>query len=471
MENYDQNKEYIDLEKAVLGAIILESYAIDEVSADLKPHCFISPANQHIFQAVLDLREEDTKIDFLTIAQKIKVKGLLDAVGGGAYIYSLLNNVASASNIESHARLVIQGYLGRKVLEICQQGLIKMNDRDLDIFDVYEELKAKFDTTISEVTGNKSFDTIASLGDEFLQETNDRKNGLIPKGLEVGLIDLEQYGGFNKSDLIYGGARPGMGKTSFLIKAATHCAFVQKKPVGIFSIEMKSKQLLTRIAAIDCKINSEDLRKGNVSDSEINLLYARINELKKSRLYIDDHSRELSVIVSQARKMVKKHGVVEIFIDYLGLIKCKGFKDEYSLLTHVSAELKNLAKELDIPIIVFFQLNRDIEKRSIEKRMPLMSDARGSGAIEQDADQMFMLFRPEYYEDCPNENGYYYINDENGGRIDVTGKCFIGYVKNRHGSTGTELVGFRKQYTEFHNLKEPLPELHSTEVNTDFLYQ
>lgn len=459
MENYEPNKEYQDLENAVLGAILLDSESLEDVSSDLKPHCFLLEANQHIFQAILDLKTENHRIDILTVSQKIKTKGLLESMGDNRYIPSLTNRVASASHIESHARLVIEGYLTRKLSQICSQGLIKITDRDLDIFDVYDEIENKFKNAISEVTGNKSFDTIESIGDEFLKEVNDKKYGLIPPGLEIGLTDLEQYGGFNKSDLIYGGARPGMGKTSFLIKAATHCAFVLNKPVGIFSIEMKSIQLLTRIAAIDCKINSEDLRKGKVTDAEINTLHKRINELKKSKLYIDDNSRELSAIISQARKMVKRHGVKEIFIDYLGLIRAKGFKDEYSVLTHVSAELKNLAKELDIPIIVFFQLNRDIEKRPIEKRMPLMSDARGSGAIEQDADQMFMLFRPEYYEDCPNENGNYHIFDGDGGRIDVTGKCYISYVKNRHGSTGTELVGFRKQFTEFHNLYEPIEDL------------
>jgi len=398
-----ENKELKELENAVLGAILLESEALELVSSDLKPYCFIADANKHIFQAIIDLKEENEKIDILTVSLKIRSKGLLESMPSNGYIPSLTNNIASASNIESHARLIIEGYLVRKVSEICTQGLIKINDRDYDIFDVYEDLKSKFDNAINDVTGNKSFDTIESIGDEFLQETNDKKNGLIPKGLPIGLKDLDKYGGFNKSDLIYFGARPGMGKTSFLIKAATNCAFVLNKAVGIFSIEMKSKQLLTRIAAIDCQINSEDLRNGNISDKQINDLHKRINDLKKSKLYIDDKSRELSVIMSQARRMVKRHNVEEIYIDYLGLIRSKGFKDEYSLLNYVSSELKNLAKELNIPIIVFFQLNRDIEKRPIEKRNPLMSDARGSGAIEQDADQMGMLFRPEYYEDCPTK--------------------------------------------------------------------
>lgn len=475
MENYEPNKEYQDLENAVLGAIILESEALSEVSSDLKPHCFSLEANQHIFKTILDLKEENTKIDLLTVIQKIKSKGLLETVGGGYYISSLTNRIASSANIESHARIVIQGYLTRKLTEICSYGLIKVTDRNLDIFEVYEEIENKFKTAISEVTGNKAFDTIESIGDEFLQETNDKKEGRIPHGIPLGLSVMEPYGGNNKSDLIYWGARPGMGKTAMLIKQATHAAINLKNPVGIFSIEMKSLQLLTRIAAIDCQIDSEDLRKGNVTDSEMNILYSRINELKKSPIYIDPRSRELSTIISQARRMVKKHGITELFIDYLGLIRVKGLNDEYSRINHVSAELKNLAKELNIPVIVFYQLNRAIEDRAIEKRLPLMSDARGSGAIEQDADQMFGLFRPEYYPDCPHEETSeglrYYIQDANGGRIDVTGKCFIGCLKNRHGKIGTELVGFKGRYTEFRNLYEPIEDLPPLQTNSDFLQQ
>jgi len=478
MENYEPNKEYQDLENAVLGAILLESESLDEVSSDLKPHCFLSEKNQHVFQAILDLKAEGTRIDILTVSQKIKSKGLLESMGDNRYIPSLTNRVASASNIESHARLVIQGYLTRKLIEICSQGLIKVNDRNLDIFDVYEEIENKFKDAISEVTGNKAFDTIESIGDEFLQETSDKKEGLIPPGISLGLTDLEPYGGNNKSDLIYWGARPGMGKTAFLIKQATHAAIKLKKPIGIFSIEMKSLQLLTRIAAIDCQIDSEDLRKGNLTDTQMNLLHTRINELKKAPIFIDPKSRELKTIISQARRMVKKHGIKELFIDYLGLIRVKGLNDEYSRINEVSAELKNLAKELDIPIIVFFQLSRDIEKRPIANRMPLMSDARGSGAIEQDADQMGVLFRPEYYPDCPSRetsNGtMYYLTDENGQETDVTGKCFIGYIKNRHGKIGTELVGFKGRFTEFHNLYEPIEdftELKPMNQNNDFLSQ
>jgi len=371
MEIYDTNKEYQDLENAVLGAILLESYALDEVSSDLKPHCFLSTANQHIFQTILELKEEKKQIDILTVSQKIRSKGLMDVMGDFGYIPSLTNRVAGSSHIESHARIIIEGYLTRKLTQICSFGLNRVLDRDLDIFEIYEEVEKKFKDAISEVSGNKAFDTIESIGNEFLQEINDKKNGLIPPGIPLGLNVMNPYGGNNDSDLIYWGARPGMGKTAMLIKQATHAAIKLNIPIGIFSIEMKSKQLLTRIAAIDCQIDSEDLRKGNVTDAQINQLHQRINELKKAKIYIDPRSRELSTIISQARRMVKKFKVKEIFIDYLGLIKVKGLNDEYSVLNFASAELKNLAKELDIPIIVFYQLNRKIEDRPISKRMPL----------------------------------------------------------------------------------------------------
>lgn len=459
----EMDDTYQEMENAVLGAIILENWAFDEISADLKPYCFNSEANQHIYQAILDIKAEKGNIDYLLISEKLKAKGLLETVGGGFYIMSLTNKVASASNIESHARLVIEAYLTRKVKEICQRGLIKLSERGIDILEVYEDLKNQIDSSVSDVSGNKSFDTIGSISSEFLLDIQNKKDGIIPPSINSGLTEVDKYGGFNNSDLIYLGARPGMGKTAFVIKVLRNCALTLKKPCGIFSLEMTSTQLLRRIASVECRINGEELRTGKVSDYQMNQLHARMQELNKAPLYIDDKTNDIDMIKNKAKKMKRLHKIELLVIDYLGFIKAKGFRDKNTEITHISRELKELAKELDIPLLVLTQLNRNIEARPLKDRFPQLSDLRDSGSIEQDADQVMFLFRPDYYE-----VDTFFLNEV---ELDTKGKCFVSYAKNRHGVNETKLVGFRGEFTEFHNLYEPIPDQAPIQPNSDFLSQ
>ena len=450
MLDYDDSKEYLELEKAVLGSIILESWAFDLVSGDLKPYCFEDLANQHIFKSISDLKEKKEGVDYLTISQDLKNKGLLETVGGAYYVMNLTEKVASASNIETHARLIIQRHLERKIKEICQYGLIKLSDRGFDVFDVFEELKTKLESSISDVSGNKAFDTIETLAGPFMQDINDKKNKIIPPAITYGLYEIDKYGGANNSDLIYIGARPGMGKTAFIIKALRNCVIELGKPAGIFSLEMNSYQLLRRIASAECQINGEDLRTGNVTDQQINDIYKRINELKKAPLYIDDKTTDIEMLISKAKKMKRDHKIEELVIDYLGFITAKGFNNNKNgEITHISRKLKGLAKDLDIPVICLAQLSRGIEERKLEDRFPKLSDLRDSGSIEQDADQVIFLFRPDYYG-----VDKFFLN---GREIYTKGRCFISYAKNRHGVVETKLIGFRGEFTEFYNLPESMP--------------
>lgn len=450
MLEYDDSKEHIIIENAVLGAIIYESYAFDLVNGDLKWYCFKEEKNQLIYKAICSLKEQKIAIDYLTISNELKKQGCYEAVGGMIYVTSLTDKIASAANIEYHARIIIQQYLERKIMEICQYGLIKLSDRGFDVFDVFDELKIKLDNSISDVSGNKSFETIDTLAASFLQEINDKKNNIIPPAITYGLIEVDKYGGANNSDLIYVGARPGMGKTAFVVKALRNCVFELKKPAGIFSIEMKATQLLTRIASAECQINGESIRTGAISDYEINQIHKRVSELKKAPLYIDDKTKDIEMLCSKARKMKREHKIEELVIDYLGLITAKGFRDKNSEITFISAKLKSLAKELDIPVICLAQLSRNIEERKLEERFPRLSDLRDSGSIEQDADQVIFLFRPDYYG-----VDRFFLN---GQEIYTRGKCFVSYAKNRHGVVETKLVGFRGEFTEFYNLPESMPQ-------------
>lgn len=450
MLDYDNSKEYLELEKAVLGALILESWSFDLVSVDLKHYCFEDLANQHIYKSICDLKEKKQGIDYLTISQDLKTKGLLETVGGAFYVMNLTDKIATASNIETHARIIIQRYLERKLKEICQYGLIKLSDRGVDVLDVFDELKSKLDNSISDVSGNKAFDTIESLSGPFMQDINDKKNKVIPPAITYGLYEIDKYGGANNSDLIYIGARPGMGKTAFIIKALRNCVFELNKPAGVFSLEMNSYQLLRRIASAECQINGEDLRTGNVTDHQINEIHKRINELKKAPLYIDDKTTDIDMLISKAKKMKRDHKIEELIIDYLGFITARGYENNKNAeITHISRKLKGLAKDLDIPVICLAQLSRGIEERKLEDRFPRLSDLRDSGSIEQDADQVMFLFRPDYYG-----VDKFFLN---GREIYTKGRCFISYAKNRHGVIETKLVGFRGEFTEFYNLPESMP--------------
>ena len=241
-----------------------------------------------------------------------------------------------------------------------------------------------------------------------------------------------------------------MGKTAFIIKALRNCVIELGKPAGIFSLEMNSYQLLRRIASAECKINGEDLRTGNVTDQQINDIHKRINELKNAPLYIDDKTTDIEMLISKAKKMKRDHKIEELVIDYLGFITAKGFNNNKNgEITHISRKLKGLAKDLDIPVICLAQLSRGIEERKLEDRFPKLSDLRDSGSIEQDADQVIFLFRPDYYG-----VDKFFLN---GREIYTKGRCFISYAKNRHGVVETKLVGFRGEFTEFYNLHESMP--------------
>jgi replicative DNA helicase len=333
MLEYDDSKEHIELENAVLGALIFESWAFDLVHGDLKWYCFEEEKNQLVYKAICTLKERKDGVDYLTISKELKTGGHYETVGGMAYVMSLTDKIASASNIETHARIIIQRHLERKIKEICQYGLIKLSDRGIDVFDVFDDLKKKLDETVSDVSGNKSFETIDTLAQPFIDDINNKKEGIIPPSITYGLIEVDKYGGVNNSDLIYVGARPGMGKTAFVVKALRNCVFELKKPAGIFSIEMKASQLLTRIASAECQINGEDLRTGNVTHAQINSIHKRINELKKAPLYIDDKTKDIEMLCSKARKMKRDHKIEELVIDYLGLISAKGFRDKNSEIT------------------------------------------------------------------------------------------------------------------------------------------
>lgn len=440
----NQNKESIDLENGVLGAIILEEYAINLVDGDLKVDLFTVPNNQIVCESILSLKKKNIKIDLLTVCQEIKTLGKWEnLIEGGRYVSGLTSRVATASNIEIHMKMLQQLFLLRETQRICQYGLIKSNEHAADGFDIISDVIAKFEQTEKDLTSNKSFETINSLADKFLSDLQAKKDGIMPPSLSTGLKQLDPAGGFFNSDFIILAARPGMGKTALALKFLRNCVIDLKKPAGCFTIEMSSMQLLMRIASSECQIDSEDLRDGKVTDHQINDIYKKVQELRKLPLHIDATGGiSIDQLVYKAKKMKREFKIELLVIDYLQLITTSEYRgDKTRQIGHISNRLKQLAKDLDIPVIALSQLSRKIEERKPEDRMPIMSDLRESGDIEQDADQIIFIFRPQYYG-----LKTFFI----GGReMNVEGQAFIKYAKNRHGKLSTQLFKFIGKFTDF----------------------
>ena len=476
MENGKLPPQAIEFEQVVLGAMLLEKDALIEVVDFLKPFYFYKEQHALVFSSILRLYKKNEPIDILTVTQDLKRAGDLDTVGGAFYVSSLTNRIGSSANIAKHALLIVEKYMQREIIRFSTENIKLAYEDSTDVFELQESILKGF-TDLIDVGQSKSFDTIETLGDEFISDLIDKKNGTRKPSISNGIKEIDTYGGNNKSDLIVVAGRPGMGKTAYVVKVLRSCAIDNKIPCGIFSLEMTSQQLLLRIASAECGVDSEDLRKGQVTDSEVKLINNRLIEIKKTPLYIDDTGTiNIDTLCIKAKKMKRLYGIQQLVIDYLGYIKTKEkFNNKTDSIGSITNRLKALAKELDIPIILLCQLNREADKRPINSRMPILSDLRDSGEIEQDADQVVFLFRPQYYNDCPNDGrGNYFLESENG-RTDVTNKAYVSFAKNRHGKLGTEIIGFKKEFTEFYSLTEQKEAFYNAynesklEQNNDFL--
>lgn len=449
-----------ELEEAVLGCIILESESIYIVNSILKPEHFYKEAHELIYKAIITLFNEKNPIDLLTVCKQLQKMDVLDVVGGSYFISSLTNRIASASNIEYYARILVQKYIAREMIVLTSNISVRAHRDDEDIFNLIDETKNKINIIEKDLAEDKDFKTIDSIGDEFLEDLEKRRQGLHPDGVNSGLKDFK----FHNTDSIIVAARPGMGKTAFVLRVLRECV-KNNEPSAIFSIEMSAMQLLTRIASAECEIDGERLKSGELNNSEINDIHKKINELKASKLYIDDTPGiDIERLCSKARKLKRDFDIKILVIDYLGLINTKEYANQkQNQVGHISRKIKQLAKELNIPIITLSQLSRKVEDRPLEKRMPELSDLRDSGEIEQDADEVIFLFRPQYY------GADTMLID--GQEIDVRGKAFIKKAKNRHGAIFTNMYRFIGRFTDFQNLIEETPTQQLTPIqnNTNFL--
>ena len=422
-----------ELEEAILGAIMLEKSAFDTVVEILKPECFYVDAHQKIYKAMQGLAIKSLPIDMLTVVEELKLREELDLVGGPYYVSKLTNSVVSSANIDAHSRIVLQKFIQRELIRISGEIIGDAYEDSTDVFDLLDSAEGK----LFEITNNhlrKNFDDIDSVLVKTFNRIEDMRNRQdditgVPTGFPT--LDRITYG-WQPTDLIILAARPSVGKTAFALNLARTAALHPTKPtaVAFFSLEMSSSQLVQRILSAESEIWLEKIARGKLEEHEMKQLYKRgFDRLSKAPIYIDD-SAALNIFELRAkcRRLKNKHNVGMIIIDYLQLMS--GSADRNSNreqeISKISRDLKSLAKELQIPIIALSQLSREVEKRKEGNKMPQLSDLRESGAIEQDADLVMFLYRPEYYEVTTDEFG-----ESNKGETHVK------IAKHRNGSLET----------------------------------
>jgi len=437
----------IEVEEAVLGALLLERDALTSVIDILKPESFYKEAHQKIYQSVLELFDRSEPVDLITVVNNLRSKAELEFVGGAYYITELTTKVSSAANIEYHARIVSEQAIKRDLISIASQIHKDAYEDTTDVFELLDKTEQKL-YQVSESNIRKNYSEMRSLIGQALKELAEKKDqdtGLT--GVPSGFTDLDRVtSGFQKSDLLIIAARPGMGKTAFVLSAMRNAAVDFKKPVALFSLEMSAVQLVNRLISAEAELESRKIRTGKLEEYEWQQLHHKIAPLTSAPIFIDD-TPGLSIreLRTKARRLKAKNDIQMIIIDYLQLMSAEGNSKNSSgnreqEISAISRALKGLAKELEVPVIALSQLSRAVESRGGDKR-PQLSDLRESGAIEQDADIVMFLYRPEYYK---------IEQDEAGQPTKGIGEVII--AKHRNGSLETVQLKYIDKYTKFADL-------------------
>jgi replicative DNA helicase len=435
----------VDLEQAVLGALMLEKNALTSVIDILKANSFYDDRHIEIYGAIVELFNNSEPIDIITVTNKLRKKGMLEMVGGPFYISELTNKVNSSANIEYHARIIIEHAIKRDLISVASEIEKDAYEDTTDVFQLLDKMESAL-FEISESNIRKNYDNMSNLMVQALKELEEKRNhqdGLT--GVPTGFTELDRMtSGWQKSDLIIVAARPGMGKTAFVVSATRNAAVDFKKGVAIFSLEMSSVQLVNRLISAEAELESEKLKKGNLEDYEWQQLVHKTAKLSSAPIFIDD-TPALSILELRAkcRRLKAQHDIQLVVIDYLQLMSgdSSGKGNREQEIASISRALKNLAKELNVPVIALSQLSRSVETRGGDKK-PQLSDLRESGSIEQDADMVIFLYRPDYYG---------ITEDENGMPLQGTGEVIIG--KHRNGSLGSVHLKFIGKYTKFADLE------------------
>jgi len=450
----------IDIEEAVLGALMIEKDAINQVADVLKEEVFYLDKHQKIYNAIKNLSSKSLPIDLLTVSNELKQKNVLDEVGGRVYLANLTSRVASSSHLEYHSKILIQKYIERRLIEVSAeiQRRAYFEKEDVETLLNYSESEI---FNISEGTIKTQAEPIKTILGETIkqiEEAGKREDGL--SGVPSGFTSLDNVtSGWQRSDLIILAARPAMGKTAFVLNIARNMAVDFNQPVAIFSLEMSKEQLVKRLIVSETKIDSKKIKTGKLNKEDWKKLESEITKLEEAPIYIDDTPAiNIFELRAKCRRLKSQYGIKMVIIDYLQLmtgdLALKGNREQQ--ISGISRSLKSLAKELDVPMLTLSQLSRAVESRGGDKR-PVLSDLRESGAIEQDADIVLFIHRP----------GYYGINDEDTHPNQAT----IIIAKHRNGEVGDVDLRFKPEFAQFTEPEEDFSdknfELLGSKLNDD----
>ncbi len=434
-----------EVEEAVLGALMLEKDAFTEVAAILKAESFYKEEHQKIFQVIQHLVSNEKPVDLLMVTQELKNRQELDEVGGPVYITQLTSRVASAAHIDFHARIIAQKYIQRELIRISSEIQVKSFDDSMELDDLIDFAESSL-FKVTEGNISKESQPIKPLLRDAItriEENAKKPDGL--SGIASGFAKLDKItSGWQNTDLMIVAARPAMGKTAFVLSMARNMAVLKQVPVAVFSLEMSSMQLVLRLISAETELGSDKIKSGKLEDWEWELFNRRIKNLENAPLFIDD-TPALSIFEFRAkcRRLKMQHNIGIVIVDYLQLMTAgndvKGNREQE--VSAISRNLKAIAKEIDVPIIALSQLNRSVESR--DGKRPQLSDLRESGAIEQDADMVMFIHRPEYYGITQDADGN-----------SLLGVAEIIIAKHRNGSVGDVQLAFKASLAKFSNLEE-----------------
>ena len=433
----------VELEKVVLGSLLIDADAFSVVSEVLKPATFYDPRHQKIYEAIQTMNMEERPVDIMTIIDELTKMGEIQKVGGAAYLMEISSQVASAAHVEYHARILAQKYLQRQLIHYAGDIETQAYDESVDVDELMQHAEGEL-FQLSQGNMKQDYtqiDPVIKDAVDILQRAAQNKGGLT--GIPTGYQQMDEMtSGWQPSDLVIIAGRPAMGKTSFALSIAKNVAVDYGVPIGFFSLEMNNVQLVNRLISNVCEISGKKILNGQLDPSEWERLDKKIRALTGAPIYVDD-TPGLSVfeLRTKARRLVREKGVKILMIDYLQLMNANGMKfgSRQEEVSTISRSLKGLAKELNIPVLALSQLSRNVENREgLEGKRPQLSDLRESGAIEQDADMVLFVHRPEYY---------HIYQDEKGN--DLHGMAQIIIAKHRKGATGDVLLNFRGEFTRF----------------------
>jgi replicative DNA helicase len=439
----------IPLEEVVLGALLIDTDALAMVMDILNPSSFYKRAHQVIYESMLKLFEASQPIDLLTVNEALTKAGHIEEVGGVSYLVELSNKVGSAANIEYHARIIAQKHIQRELIRVSTTIINDSFEDTKDVFELLDDAESNL-FEITQQNLNRSFEqlgTLAHQAEKEIETISQRDEGLT--GVPTGFMELDKMtSGWQKSDLVIVAARPGMGKTAFTLALARNAAMDYRKPVAMFSLEMSSLQLTKRLISMESEISGSKLKNAKLQEYEWQQLHTTVEKMAEIPLFIDDTPAiNIFELRAKCRRLKMQHDVQMIIIDYLQLMsgapdQKRGNREQE--ISSISRALKGMAKELDVPVIALSQLSRAVETRGGVKR-PQLSDLRESGAIEQDADMVIFIYRPEYY-----------------GEADPTvpqGLAEIILAKHRNGALGTVNLKFIPHLARFENMDLDFGEL------------